>query len=32
MRESGGKWKEVGATESLALKSFINDQDGIVIV
>ena len=27
MRESEGKWKEVGATESLAPKSFVNDQD-----
>ena len=27
MRESEGKWKEAGAAESLAPKSFINDQD-----
>ena len=27
MRESEEKWKEVGAAESLAAKSFINDQD-----
>ena len=26
MRESEGKWKEAGAAESLAPKSFINDQ------
>ena len=29
MRESEGKWKEVGAAKSLEPKSFINDQDGI---
>ena len=27
MRESEGKWREEGAPESLAPKSFINDQD-----
>ena len=29
MRESEGKWKEAGAAESLAPKSFINDQSPV---